>query len=85
MQYSNGCIIISFNFPQNVLGSRGAPLPTPLRGVQRSPDPTDGRIAKMCGGGGGGGGGVGGSAFSLGHQRKNPKKVENLNRRMQPA
>ena len=47
----------------------GAPPQIPLRGLQRSPDKNIG---------GGGEGTTSTSAFSLGHRRINPKKVENL-------
>ena len=55
-----------FNFPQNVFGAYST------RQTQRSA--TDKNV-------GGGGGTTSASAFSLGHHRKNPKKVENRWRR----
>ena len=60
------------NFLQNVLGSWGS-----------APDPAEGLTTIPRGGVWGRGGGVGvgvatsASAYSLGHRRKNTKKVEN--------
>ena len=74
-----------------MLGSWG-PAPDPAEGLTTIPQTTRSAAHKNVGGGGGvgggwgrrgGGGGWGGggatsaSAYSLGHRRKNPKKVEN--------
>ena len=64
-----------FNFPQNVLGSRSS-SPDPAEGRGYSAHQTQ-RSATDKNVGGAGGGVTSASAFSLGHRRKNPKKVEN--------